>query len=260
MITYPHIDPVALSIGPLQFRWYGLMYLFAFAAGWLLAVIRIRKPDSGWKQEEFDDLATWVILGIILGARLGHVIFYDLLYYLHDPLEIFKIWNGGMSFHGGLLGVLTAVYFHGRKYKRHFLEITDFVVPLVPTGLFFGRMGNFINGELWGRVSDVPWAMVFPHAGHLPRHPSQLYEAFLEGLLLFAVLWIYSGKKRDLGKVSGVFALGYGIMRFCVEFVREPETSFAAFGWMTTGQALCLPMILLGLWLLFFRARAGRQK
>ncbi len=252
-MTYPHIDPVAFSIGSLHLRWYGLMYLFAFVGGWLLGRLRASRPGSGWRAQDVDDLLTFVMLGVILGARLGYVLFYDLPAYFRDPLEIFRIWNGGMSFHGGLLGVLGAFWYFSRTRKKPFLDVADFIAPLVPQGLFFGRMGNFINGELWGKPSDVPWAMVFPSGGPWPRHPSQLYEGLLEGLVLFVVLWLFSAKKRRSGAVAGLFALLYGIFRFAVEFVRvpDPQLGYLAFGWLTMGQVLCLPLILVGIWLIW---------
>ncbi len=248
----PSIDPVAISIGSLQLRWYGLMYLIGFAVGWALGRWRASRPGSAWRPADVDDLLTCVMLGIILGGRLGYVLFYDLPAYIHDPMEILRIWNGGMSCHGGLLGVLGAFWLFARSRKKSFLEVSDFVAPLVPQGLFFGRLGNFINGELWGKVSDAPWAVVFPGGGPYPRHPSQLYEALLEGLALFVMVWLYSGKPRKPGAVSGLFALGYGLFRFLVEFVRVPDAQlgYLAFGWLTMGQALCLPLILVGLWLL----------
>ena len=250
------IDPVALSIGSLQLRWYGLMYLAGFGLGWMLGRWRASRPGSGWTGPDVDDLLTCVMIGIILGGRIGYVLFYDLPVYISDPMEILRIWNGGMSFHGGLLGVLGAFWYFARSRGRSFLEVSDFIAPLVPQGLFFGRLGNFINGELWGKVSDVPWAIVFPGAGPNPRHPSQLYEAALEGLLLFIMVWIFSSKPRKTGAVSGLFALGYGIFRFAVEFVRMPDVQlgYLAFGWLTIGQLLCVPLILAGLWLLCRKA------
>ena len=195
-MQFPAIDPVAFSIGSLQLRWYGLMYLLAFFVGWGLARWRASRPGSGWKTVDVDDLLTFVMLGVILGARLGYVLFYDLPAYIDDPGEILRIWNGGMSFHGGLLGVLCAFWYFARTRKKPFLGVSVSIGPLVPQGLFWGRMGNFINGELWGKVSDVPWAMVFPTGGPWPRHPSQLYEGLLEGLVLFVVLWIFSARIR----------------------------------------------------------------
>lgn len=257
-MNMPAIDPVALSIGPLQLRWYGLMYLFAFAGGWLLARWRASRPGSGWNARDVDDLLTFVMLGVILGARLGYVLFYDLPAYVQDPLEVLRLWNGGMSFHGGLLGVVAAFWYFSRTRHRPFLTVADFIAPLVPQGLFFGRMGNFINGELWGKPTDLPWGMIFPGAGPWPRHPSQLYEGLLEGLVLFVVLWIFASRPRKAGAVSGLFALLYGLFRFAVEFVRVPDVQlgYLAFGWLTMGQVLCLPLILVGLWLLCRKAPA----
>ena len=250
------IDPVALSIGSLQLRWYGLMYLAGFGLGWLLGRWRASRPGSGWTGPDVDDLLTCVMIGIILGGRLGYVLFYDLPVYINDPMEIVRIWNGGMSFHGGLLGVLGAFWYFARTRGRTFLEVSDFIAPLIPQGLFFGRLGNFINGELWGKVSDVPWAVVFPGAGPLPRHPSQLYEGALEGLLLFIMVWVFSLKPRKTGAVSGLFALGYAVFRFAVEFVRMPDVQlgYLAFGWLTMGQLLCVPLMLAGAWLLCRKA------
>ena len=257
-MQYPNIDPVALSLGPVQLHWYGLMYVFAFAAGWLLGRWRASRPWSGWKADMVDDYVTWVMLGVILGARLGYVLFYDLSVYLADPLEVFKLWNGGMSFHGGLLGVVTVSWLWGRSNGKTLVEILDFVAPLVPMGLFFGRIGNFINAELWGRVTDSPLGMVFPHAGPLPRHPSQLYEGGLEGLLTFAILWIYSSKPRPRGAVAGLFGVLYSLSRIFVEFFRmpDPQLGYLFGGWLTMGQVLCLPLLAAGLWLMF-RARSG---
>ena len=248
----PHIDPVALSIGNLQLRWYGLMYLAGFGLGWWLGRRRASRPGSDWRAADVDDLLTCVMIGIILGGRLGYVLFYDLPVYFSDPMEILRIWNGGMSFHGGLLGVLAAFWYFARTRQRSFLDISDFVAPLIPQGLFFGRLGNYINSELWGKITDGPWGVVFPGAGPLPRHPSQLYEALLEGLVLFALVWMYSLKPRKRGAVSGLFALGYGVFRFVVEFVRIPDAQlgYLAFGWLTMGQVLCLPLMAAGLWLL----------
>ena len=250
------IDPVALSIGSLQLRWYGLMYLAGFGLGWLLGRWRASRPGSGWTGPDVDDLLTCVMIGIILGGRLGYVLFYDLPVYINDPMEIVRIWNGGMSFHGGLLGVLGAFWYFARTRGRTFLEVSDFIAPLIPQGLFFGRLGNFINGELWGKVSDAPWAVVFPGAGPLPRHPSQLYEAALEGLALFIMVWVFSLKPRKTGAVSGLFALGYAVFRFAVEFVRMPDAQlgYLAFGWLTMGQLLCVPLMLAGAWLLCRKA------
>jgi len=260
MLIHPDFDPVALRLGPLQVRWYGLMYLFGFAAGWFLGRRRAARPGSGWTPAMVDDYITWCVLGLVLGARLGYVLFYDLPTYLDDPLAVFQVWNGGMSFHGGLLGLCAVTWFYGRKHGKSFLDIADFLSPLAPPGLFFGRLGNFINGELWGAPTTVPWGVVFPdpRAGALPRHPSQLYEAGLEGLALFAVLWLYSSRPRPRGCVTGLFLVLYGAFRFAVEFIREPDPQlgYLAFGWLTMGQLLCLPMVCAGLWLLL-RARGA---
>lgn len=255
------IDPIAFSIGSFQFNWYGLMYLAGFALGWILGRWRADRPDSGWNKHDVDDLLTIVMLGVIVGGRLGYALFYDLPAYLADPLEIFRLWHGGMSFHGGLLGALGAFWYFAASRKRSFLQVSDFVAPLVPQALFWGRIGNFINGELWGKPSAAPWAMIFHSGGEIPRHPSQLYEALLEGLLLFICLWIYSSKRRFPGQVSGFFAVGYAICRILVEFVRMPDAhlGYLAFGWLTMGQALCLPLLLAGLWLLFRPYLKDRQ-
>lgn len=251
MIPYPNIDPVAISIGPLSIHWYGLMYLVGFAGAYFLMNYRASKPNSGWNKEEVSDLLFYSAMGVILGGRFGYVLFYNFDKFLDDPLWLFAVWEGGMSFHGGLLGVLAAVYFFGRRYGKSFYTITDFGAPVVPIGLMTGRLGNFIGGELWGRVSDVPWAMVFPKGGPLARHPSQLYEMALEGIVLFIILWLYSRKPRPAMAVSGLFLIGYGTFRFLVEFVREPDShiGFDILGWMTRGQLLCVPMILFGTFL-----------
>ena len=260
MIVHPNIDPVALNLGPLQVRWYGLMYLFGFSAGWLLARRRAARPGSGWTPAMVDDFITWCVLGLVLGARLGYVLFYDLASYARDPLAVFQVWHGGMSFHGGLIGLCVVVFFFARKHKKTFLQIGDFLSPLAPPGLFFGRLGNFINGELWGAPTAAPWGVLFPEAraGGVPRHPSQLYEAGLEGLVLFAALWAYSSRPRPSGAVTGLFLALYGFFRFLVEFVREPDPQlgYLAFGWLTMGQLLSLPMIAVGAWLV---ARAYRK-
>lgn len=250
MLPYPHIDPVAIQIGPLKVHWYGLMYVLGFLSAWALA--RRRAGRFGWRMEEIDDLVFYGALGVVLGGRIGYMAFYNLTALIYDPLSLFRIWEGGMSFHGGLLGVLAAMGLFARKHGRPFFEVTDFIAPLVPIGLFFGRIGNFINGELWGKVTDLPWGMVFPTGGQLPRHPSQLYEATLEGLVLFTVLWIYSAKPRPQMAVSGLFLLLYGVFRLLVEFIREPDAhlGYLAFGWLTMGQLLSTPMILAGLLLL----------
>ena len=248
-MIYPTIDPVALSLGPIQIHWYGLMYLLGFSGAWWLG--RLRAGRFGWTAVEVEDLLFYGAIGVIVGGRLGYSLFYDLPALIDNPLNLFKIWQGGMSFHGGLLGVVIAFGFFARATGKSYFSISDFIVPMVPVGLFFGRIGNFINGELWGKVSDVPWAMIFPNAGPLTRHPSQLYEAMLEGVLLFLILWIYSAKPKPPGAVSGLFLLGYGFFRFVVEFVRVPDQQYGylLLDWITMGQILSLPMIVIGLFI-----------
>ncbi len=255
MIVHPDFDPVAVRLGPLAVRWYGLMYLTGFLAGWLLGRMRAKKPGSGWTAQQVDDLITYCVLGVVVGGRVGYMLFYDLPGLIHDPLSLFAVWHGGMSFHGGILGVLTVAILFARKNGKTLLQVGDFVAPLTPIGLFCGRIGNFINSELWGAPTDLPWGVLFPDpaAGSVPRHPSQLYEAGLEGVALFAILWLFSMKKRPVGSVSGLFLLFYGLFRFAVEFVRTPDVQlgYLAFGWVTMGQILSLPMILAGLFLIF---------
>lgn len=253
------LDPVAFAIGNIELHWYGLMYLIGFAVGWGLGRWRASRPDSGWTGAEVDDLLTQVMLGCIIGGRLGYVIFYDPGAYLQEPLEILKIWHGGMSFHGGLIGAAAAFWIFGWLHHKTFLQVSDFVSPLVPQAIMWGRLGNFINGELWGKASDLPWAMVFRSAGPEPRHPSQLYEALLEGLILFIALWLYSSRPRKPGAVSGFFAIGYALARIIIEFVRLPDAhiGYLAFSWLTMGQVMSLPILLLGIWLM---ARPHHQK
>jgi len=262
----PQIDPVAIDfpaftlfgrvIHP-QVHWYGLMYVFGLLALWYFAARRAQRPESGWKREEVGDLVFYGALGVILGGRLGYMLFYKFGYYLSNPLDLFKVWEGGMSFHGGLIGVLLAMLYFARKTGRRFFQVADFVAPWTPIGLGLGRFGNFINQELWGKVTDVPWGMVFRTGGPLPRHPSQLYELGLEGIVLFIVLWGYTRRPRPVGSVSGLFLVGYGLSRFVVEFVREPDAflGYLAWGWVTMGQVLSLPMILAGIGLMAWAAR-----
>ena len=266
MLIHPQFDPVALRLGPLSIHWYGLMYLLAFLQFWWLGRRRIRTHAQyiadGWTVEQLDDLLFYGVLGVILGGRLGEVIFYAPAYYLSHPPEILAVWKGGMSFHGGLLGVLVAMAFASWKMQRPWLAITDFIAPLIPLGQAVGRIGNFINGELWGRVCDpsLPWAMVFPQSGDLqPRHPSQFYQAGLEGLALFVILWWFSAKPRPLGAVSGAFLIGYGAFRFVAEYFRQPDAGiFGRSEVISMGQWLSLPMVLSGIALLFWANR--RQK
>lgn len=257
MLVHPQFDPIAFSLGPLAVRWYGLMYLLAFLA--VIALGRMRaKRDAwrGWVPRDLDDALFYGVLGVIIGGRLGYVLFYKLDYYGAHPLEILYIWQGGMSFHGGFLGVLIAMVLFARKKGMRWLGVMDFIAPLVPPGLAAGRLGNFINAELWGRPTDGPWAMIFPNVDNVPRHPSQLYEFALEGVALFFVLWWFSRRPRPIGAVSALFLIGYGFARFAVEFTREPDSflGLLAFGW-TMGQWLSLPMILVGFWLLWWSYR-----
>src|SRR5688500_15599596 len=252
MLSYPSIDPVAFALGPVKVHWYGLMYLLGFIGFLMLGSRRAQQPNSPIKPEQVADMLFYCVLGVIAGGRIGSVFFYNFTDFLADPLMIIRIWEGGMSFHGGLIGVIVAMIIYARKLGIKFIQLTDFGAPMVPIGLGFGRIGNFINGELWGRVTDVPWAMAFPRAGPEPRHPSQLYEFALEGIVMFTVLWLYSRKPRPIGAVSGLFLILYGAFRFAVEFVREPDAhiGFLAFDWLTVGQLLSLPMIIAGIWLM----------
>jgi phosphatidylglycerol:prolipoprotein diacylglycerol transferase len=262
MLTYPNIDPVAISIGPLSVHWYGLMYLVGFTIAYYLMLYRAKQPNSGWTKDEVGDLIFYSAMGVVLGGRFGYVLFYNFDKFLSDPLWLFAVWEGGMSFHGGLLGVAVAMYLLGRRYKKSFFNIADFGTPVVPIGLLTGRLGNFIGGELWGRTTDVSWGMVFPKGGPLPRHPSQLYEMILEGFVLFLILWIYSRKPRPTMAVSGAFLVGYGIFRFLVEFFREPDShiGFDLLGWMTRGQILCIPMVLFGGAIIYLGYKRHAQK
>ena len=268
MLNYPAIDPVALSVGPfslgdtvlgpLQVHWYGIMYLLGFGLAWMLAVRNSQRPWSPIKKTQVEDVIVYGAWGVILGGRFGYMFFYSADKWLADPGMILRIWEGGMSFHGGLIGVAIAMMIFARKHHVSFLGLADFVVPLVPGGLFFGRLGNFIGQELWGRPTDMSWGMIFPaDPEQLARHPSQLYEAFLEGLVLFFVINWFARKPRLFGEISGLFLIFYGLFRFAVEFVRQPDPQFtdqsALFewlGWMTRGQTLCIPMVLLGLWMM----------
>ncbi|MCC7006161.1 MAG: prolipoprotein diacylglyceryl transferase [Ottowia sp.] len=258
MLIHPQFDPVALHLGPLSIHWYGLMYLVAFLSFIYLGQRRIQQAHMrSWQRRDIDDLLFFGVLGVVLGGRLGYVLFYKPMDYLMHPLAIFKVWEGGMAFHGGLLGVCIAMAYYAYTRKRSWLAVTDFIAPMIPLGLAAGRLGNFINGELWGRASTLPWAMIFPQSGDLtPRHPSQLYQFTGEGLLLFFILWVYARTPRPLGAVSGAFLLGYGVLRFIAEFAREPDDflGLLGFGW-SMGQWLSLPMMLFGLLLMLRKHR-----
>jgi len=262
MLTHPQFDPVAVALGPLQIHWYGLTYLVAFGLFWWLGVRRTQQPwvaAQGFSRRDIEDLLFWGVLGVVVGGRLGYAIFYKPGHYLANPLEVLMVWKGGMSFHGGLLGVIAAMALFARSRGRTFLQVTDLIAPCVPTGLASGRIGNFINGELWGRAADasLPWAMVFPQSGSpVPRHPSQLYQFALEGLLLFVLLWLYAKRPRATGQISGAFLVGYGVLRFTAEYFREPDSflGLLAFG-MSMGQWLCLPMVAAGAWMWWWAGR-----
>jgi phosphatidylglycerol---prolipoprotein diacylglyceryl transferase len=266
MFTYPKIDPVALQIGPIAIHWYGLTYLAAFGLFMLLALMRLRhepfasvKGPGAWSRKDVEDMLFLGVLGVVVGGRLGYCLFYKPGYYLSHPLEVFFVWQGGMSFHGGMLGVIASQLWFARSRAKPFWQVMDFIAPCVPTGLAAGRVGNFINGELWGRAADpsLPWAMIFPQSGSLvPRHPSQVYQFLLEGLLLFVLLWLYARKQRREGQVAAAFLIGYGVLRFVAEYFREPDAHLGLLSLgLSMGQWLCIPMILGGivLWLWFGR-------
>jgi phosphatidylglycerol---prolipoprotein diacylglyceryl transferase len=266
MLVHPQFNPIALQLGPVGIHWYGLMYVIAFVLFLWLGTLRTRQPhwaQAGWTKRDVEDLLFFGVLGVIIGGRLGYVLFYKPGYYAAHPLEALMVWKGGMAFHGGLLGVIAALALFARRRGRAFLAVTDLIAPCVPTGLAAGRLGNFINGELWGRAADpsLPWAMVFPQSGQtFARHPSQLYQMLLEGLLLFIVLWLYAKKPRGLGQVSGAFLIGYGLLRFIAEFFRQPDSFLGLLSLgMTMGQWLCVPMVAAGVWLWLRGARRGVQ-
>lgn len=257
MLRHPEFDPVAIQLGPLAVHWYGLMYMVAFGLGWWLGRVRAADPARGWRKADVDDVLFYIALGVVGGGRIGYLLFYDLPGTLREPLSALRIWEGGMSFHGGLIGVILAMLLYARRRGRTFFEVADFIAPLVPLGIAAGRLGNFINGNLWGSPSTLPWAMVFPGADDLPRHPSQLYQAMLEGVALFALLWWFSRRPRPAMATSGLFLLAYAVFRSAVEFVRVPDRQYGylAFDWLTMGQVLCVPMALAGAWLLWRSAR-----
>lgn len=257
MLTFHNIDPVAVSLGPVKVHWYGLMYVIGIGMGWSLCRLPQRRARLGLTGTQVDDLIFYTALGLLLGGRVGYMLFYNFPVLLEHPVELFRVWKGGMAFHGGLLGAMLAIWLFGRRQGKSFFQLTDFLAPWVPIGLFAGRIGNFINGELWGRPSDLPWAMVFPTGGPSPRHPSQLYEALLEGIALFLILQIYTRQPRPTMGASGLFLLCYGLFRFAAELVREPDPQlgYLAFGWLTMGQVLSLPMLVGGVILLHLAYR-----
>jgi phosphatidylglycerol:prolipoprotein diacylglycerol transferase len=250
-MNFPDINPIALELGPIKIHWYAVTYLAAFAFAWLLGNYRADKENSGWTREQVSDLLFYGYLGVILGGRIGYVLFYNFSAFVDDPIYLFRIWDGGMSFHGGILGVTFACWWFAKNTGKAFFDVGDFVVPLVPLGLGAGRIGNFINGELWGRAApvDLPWAFRFPRdSQQLLRHPSQLYEFFLEGVVLFIIVWWFSSKPRPQKAVAGLFILGYGCFRFIVEFYRQPDAHLGEIiSWLTMGQVLSAPMIILGI-------------
>jgi phosphatidylglycerol:prolipoprotein diacylglycerol transferase len=255
LLPYPHIDPVIVRIGPLALRWYGFMYLLGFAVGFFAIRARLKRTAPAVRSDQVEGLIFCVMVGLLVGARLGELLFYHWMewgYYLSNPIEIIAVWHGGMSFHGGLIGSVLMAAWYMRRQKMPFLLVADAVCLAAPAGLLFGRLGNFINGELFGRVTDLPWAMVFPHGGPFPRHPSQLYEAFLEGPLLWLILWLVRDRVRP-GAIIALFVMGYSIFRFLVEFVREPDPQIGLLlGPLTMGQMLCLAQAAAGLILWHF--------
>lgn len=261
MFIHPQIDPVAISLGPLKVHWYGLMYVVGFIGFLILGKKRASRPGSVLTPEQVDDMLFWGALGVVIGGRTGYMLFYNLRGLISDPLSFFQVWDGGMSFHGGLLGVILTMFLLARKWNLRFFQISDFVAPLVPIGLGAGRIGNFINAELWGRHTDMPWGVIFPKVDTLPRHPSQLYQAFLEGIVLYILLNWFRKKSPPVGAISGLFLVGYGIARILAEFFREPDAQigYLAGNWLTEGQVLSLPMVLVGIyfmWDAYKRAKA----
>lgn len=262
MFHHPQFDPIALQIGPIAVHWYGLMYLLGFALVWVLGRWRINHGKTDLTLPDLEDIIFYSVLGVVAGGRLGYILFYKFADYVAHPIEILYLWQGGMSFHGGLIGVIVALFIFARKRKKTLLEIGDFVAPLIPLGLAAGRFGNFINGELWGRPTSMPWGMIFPQAGdNVARHPSQLYEMGLEGFALFAIIWWFARKPRPAGQVSGVFLAGYGLFRFFVEFTREPDNFLGLFaGGLSMGQLLSLPMILAGVLIYWWAAKRSSHE
>jgi phosphatidylglycerol---prolipoprotein diacylglyceryl transferase len=265
MLVHPQFDPIALKLGPVAIHWYGITYLVAFGLFFLLASLRVKQAQfaqTGWTRRDVEDMLFYGVMGVVIGGRLGYALFYKPGHYVGHPLEVLAVWKGGMSFHGGLLGVLIAMALFARTRGRRFLEVTDLIAPCIPVGLASGRIGNFINGELWGRAADpsLPWAMIFPQThDNIPRHPSQLYQFALEGLLLFALLWLYARRPRRVGEVSGAFLVGYGVLRFVAEYFREPDSFLGTLALnMSMGQWLSLPMVLAGI-AMWTYARRRRQ-
>jgi phosphatidylglycerol:prolipoprotein diacylglycerol transferase len=262
MFMYPAINPVAFTIGPVSIYWYGLMYLLGFMGtfGWCYKN-RLKSPKA-WTADTLMDLLFYIALGVIFGGTLGYLLFYDLAVLVTDPLRVLRFWEPGRSFHGGLLGVIIAVFIYAKGHHRNFWEITDFIAPSVPIAIATGRLGNFMNGELWGRVTEVPWGMIFPEAGNLPRHPSQLYELGLEGIALFIALNFFAKKERPRGAISGLFLVGYGVFRSCVEFFREPDfdQGYFFFGILTKGQLLSFPMVLVGGFMIYYAYRCQTKR
>ncbi len=252
IFIFPNMNPIVFSIGPLHVHWYGLMYLFGFVSAYFLALYRIKRYHLAWTTDNVDDLIFYAALGVIIGGRVGYMLIYKPMQWLADPFEVFKIWEGGMSFHGGLIGVMIALAFFSRRIKKPFWTVADFVVPLVPLGLAAGRAGNFINGELWGRLTNGSWGMIFPHVDAYPRHPSQLYELILEGFFLMALIWIYASKPRPRACVSAIFLMGYAACRFFVEYFRQPDAPLGLFYSLSMGQLLSIPMFIAGLFLYIF--------
>lgn len=260
MLPFPHIDPVFIAIGPIKVHWYGLMYLIGFGAAFWLSQWRAQTMPVTWSRDTIHDLLFYAMLGVILGGRVGYMLFYNHQALIADPLSLFRIWEGGMSFHGGLLGVVVAIFIFCKQKKQYFADAADFLTPLVPIGLAAGRIGNFINGELWGRPSSAPWSMIFPNGGNIPRHPSQLYEFLLEGVILFVIMWLFSRKPRSRYAVIGLFLVLYGVFRTAVEFFREPDLQigFIAFDWLTEGQLLSIPMVIAGITMLVVAYRKNQ--
>lgn len=257
MLIHPTIDPVIMQLGPIKVHWYGVMYLLAFGIAWILGQWRAKHSSGQWSKQAVSDLIFYCVVGVVVGGRVGYMLFYSLPSFIENPLNIIKIWQGGMSFHGGLVGVLISMWLFARRNHKSFFEVSDFTAPLVPLGIAAGRIGNFINSELWGKVTAVPWGVVFPEVDNLPRHPSQLYEFFFEGIILFIIVWLFSAKPRPRMAVSGLFAACYGIFRFILEFYRLPDVQigYLAWNWLTMGQLLSLPLIIVGVVMIYLSYR-----